>query len=143
MPITKCQRKTLEAVATWMEIRARTAEPNARWPNPADIVHSALLRRLLEGKKPTPEPPPTRFSYPDYELATGNKVEVLEVSVLPLLKDQLTVDQSTWFISKVLGEDDYEAEWRMDRDYHPDPQGRVLYRCRFWREDEKWWGMLV
>lgn len=32
----------------------------------ADIDHSSLLQRLLEGKEPLPEPPPLKYSYPDY-----------------------------------------------------------------------------
>lgn len=32
----------------------------------ADADHSALLRRLLEGKEPLPEPPPIRNAYPIY-----------------------------------------------------------------------------
>ncbi len=35
-------------------------------PTDADALHSALLRRLLSGKEPLPEPPPLRHSYPDY-----------------------------------------------------------------------------
>lgn len=32
----------------------------------ADASHSALLRRLLSGKEPLPEPPPLKHAYPDY-----------------------------------------------------------------------------
>lgn len=32
----------------------------------ADIDHSALLVRLLEGKEPLPEPPPLEHAYPVY-----------------------------------------------------------------------------
>lgn len=32
----------------------------------ADVDHSALLVRLLEGKAPLPEPPPTQHAYPVY-----------------------------------------------------------------------------
>ncbi len=35
-------------------------------PTDIDAQHSALLPRLLSGKKPLPEPPPLRHSYPDY-----------------------------------------------------------------------------
>jgi len=46
------------------------------YPTNADVDHSALLHRLLEGKKPFPNPPPKRFSYPCYALAEGEKVEI-------------------------------------------------------------------
>lgn len=38
----------------------------------ADVDHSALLIRLLEGKDPLPEPPPLRHAYPDYEAVEGD-----------------------------------------------------------------------
>jgi hypothetical protein len=32
----------------------------------ADVVHSALLHRLLRGREPLPEPPTLRHAYPVY-----------------------------------------------------------------------------
>lgn len=36
--------------------------------NTADMFHSSLLQRLLEGQPPLPLPPPKAFSYPWYSL---------------------------------------------------------------------------
>ena len=44
-----------------------------------DATHSALLARLLEGKSLLPDPPPIRFSYPDYDLAEGKAVQIHEI----------------------------------------------------------------
>jgi len=45
----------------------------------ADAIHSSLLTRLLEGKSLLPIPPPKRFSYPDYDLAEGKTVSIMEI----------------------------------------------------------------
>jgi len=48
-------------------------------PNSADVDHSSLLRRLLSGKQPLEQPPPKRYSYPDYDLAEGKEGEIREL----------------------------------------------------------------
>lgn len=45
-------------------------------PASADVDHSCLLPRLLEGKLALPKPPPIVFSRPCYPLGEGEKVEV-------------------------------------------------------------------
>lgn len=55
--------------------------------------HSALLRRLLSGKKPLEVAPPKSYSYPDYAMAEGEVVtgEMFEVG------EEVVVNQSrTW-----------------------------------------------
>lgn len=49
----------------------------------ADACHSALLNRLLEGKKHLSKPPPRRFSYPSYELGEGLPVTIQEIHDRP------------------------------------------------------------
>jgi hypothetical protein len=51
-----------------------------RYPNEHDADHSSLLRRLLSGKEALDKPPPLRHSYPDYDLAEGEEVEIMEVN---------------------------------------------------------------
>ena len=61
-------------VATWLKIGYVDKSPTF-----ADAVHSALLKRLLDGKQALPEPPPRSYSYPWYELVENgyeNRCEV-------------------------------------------------------------------
>ena len=52
----------------WLRIRADNGKPfpESLGQLEVDIDHSALLRRLLSGKEPLPQPPPLKHSYPDY-----------------------------------------------------------------------------
>jgi hypothetical protein len=80
-----------KAMATWI----RTAK---RPPTSADVDHSALLRRLLEGKPLLPKAPPLRMSYPWYELGEGQKCELRKDDVYDNLHGEpnsVVVCQST------------------------------------------------
>jgi hypothetical protein len=68
--------EAIRAVAIW--IRAWKAR-FGREPTADDVLHSALLPRLLSGKPLLETAPPLRFSRPDYALAEGEEVEVSEV----------------------------------------------------------------
>lgn len=63
-------------------------------PHYVDAYHSALLKRLLEGKKALDVPPPVRFSYPCYDLGEGKTVAVLEFHESEL--SGLVIDQCKW-----------------------------------------------
>lgn len=65
--------EAVRAVAIW--IRAWKARFDV-YPNEEDVLHSALLRRLLSGKPLLESAPPLRFSQPDYALAEGEEVEI-------------------------------------------------------------------
>lgn len=69
-------RRVVECVSQWMRIYHKN---KGKYPNDMDADHSALLRRLLSGEKPLPNPPPLRYSYPDYKLAEGEEVHVGEI----------------------------------------------------------------
>ena len=63
------QWKVVAAVIRWLEVRGKhSQELSAPWLAHlyVDALHSALLRRLLSGLEPMPEPPPLRYNYPDY-----------------------------------------------------------------------------
>lgn len=66
----------IRAVAVW--IKAWNAR-FGRDPSAEDVLHSALLPRLLSGKPLLERAPPLRFSRPAYELAEGEEVEISEL----------------------------------------------------------------
>jgi hypothetical protein len=63
-------------MAKWIRIYHQTL---CRDPTEADVWHSSLLLRLLSGKEPLDKPPPVRHSRPDYALAEGEEVRILQI----------------------------------------------------------------
>lgn len=59
-------QRITKAVSEWVRLRDRPDYTAAL--TPAEVEHSALLRRLLSGQSALPEPPPRSYSYPWYEL---------------------------------------------------------------------------
>lgn len=57
------------AVVEWITVaQSEGYEPIAGWDNAvAEIMHSALLNRLLSGKRAFVERPPVVHAYPDYD----------------------------------------------------------------------------
>ena len=77
-PLTEDQMRFVgQCVAEWIELHHVHLK---RDPTPGDAYHSALLRRLLSGKKPLPKPPPKRFAYPDYKMGEGEVCDVGEIN---------------------------------------------------------------
>jgi len=97
--------RILDCILVWLMI----CEQNGR-KFPEDLTrlriemgHSALLRRLMAGKNPLPEPPPKSFSYPWYELIENgfaNPVDVWETKgtrdAATYGDDWLFINQSRW-----------------------------------------------
>lgn len=73
--------KDIDALLRWLSIRAEHGYefPDNYYQFGADIGHSALLRRLLDGKEPLPDPPPRSFSYPWYSLIEDGEGFPMEV----------------------------------------------------------------
>jgi hypothetical protein len=96
------QKRILDCVAKWLDIKNKYRGDVTTGP---DVQHSALLRRLLEGKEPLPEPPPLMNSYPDYNAVEG------------------TAPLHPWFPSKydpLRCQLCYEGHrWERDKDIHP------------------------
>ena len=68
----------MHAVSQWLHLKERyePARPVYSLSQlSADVDHSSLLRRLLAGKEPLPEPPPRSFSYPWYEIVEQGHAE--------------------------------------------------------------------
>lgn len=66
--MTKEQNRILDCIKKWLEIREKYHSNFLSTPSQlrADIDHSALLRRLISGRAPLPDPPPLKWSYPVY-----------------------------------------------------------------------------
>ena len=61
------EREAKDLFKKWLEIRHQFECKERDFQSlVCDIDHSALLCRLFSGKKPLPEPPPIKNSYPDY-----------------------------------------------------------------------------
>lgn len=111
------QIKTLEAVCTWIETAAKAGVDvfkGGPMQFRANMWHSSLLNRLLSGRQPLAEPPPIRYSYPNYELAEGQEciVGVHRVWTIASLRraeeagigeesKTITIDQSVWEVVEV------------------------------------------
>lgn len=83
---TEEESRVVCAVLRWLEVRAKEVpdEYGADWLENIenDAWHSALLRRLLDGKEPTEKRPPTLHSYPFYpEDCSTEHAEFEEVQV--------------------------------------------------------------
>jgi hypothetical protein len=92
----------------------------------ADIDHSALLRRLLDGERPFKYPPPRSFSYPWYEVMDGKEHSVMEVWVDSQgLAEYVVINQSRWNILRKEG-NTYIIQ-----------QGRDPTEWKLWRRPEE------
>lgn len=113
--------KDIDALVRWLNIRAQHGYEFSRdqYQFFADIDHSALLRRLLEGKEPLPEPPPRSFSYPWYSViedGEGSPIEVWE-SPPKLFRDYpaLIIDQFDWKILEKISDTEWIATYAYGR----------------------------
>jgi len=92
----------------------------------ADIDHSSLLRRLLEGKPIYKKAPPRAFSYPWYELLDTGTAEFADISLWELQAsadwkrgakvdfktDRLVmINQSVWGLESVISENEIIATY--------------------------------
>jgi len=123
--MTDEQREVLEKVKQWLAVRIEhqnaPQEVKDVWQQlTADIDHSALLGRLLEGKEPFDIPPPLSYSYPWYTLIEDGFAEGgFEVGIhpdgLPSLQLQFPIAhiaQGIWRIAKTVEEGkEYIVEW--------------------------------
>ncbi len=122
---TEEQTKILEAVCRWIEAAA-AAGVDVFQGGPtqfrANMWHSSLLARLLQGKEPLPEPPPLAYSYPNYSLAEGEECVVGCAAVwtvaslkkaeeLEAKSSTLTIDQSVWEVVEQPNPDEAIVRW--------------------------------
>lgn len=92
------ERELVHAVVEWIKT-ARKAYGNPEWiPYPADIDHSALLNRLMDGKAPLPYAPTRSFSYPWYDLYDKPMEDQYVVDFHIRDDDVAIINQSAWNI---------------------------------------------
>lgn len=75
-PLTEEQAADLRDC--WMEwIRIRTENGKPEFPTSSDVYKGCLLGRMtMQGKPPLPDPPPTSYSAPWYELIEKNGADL-------------------------------------------------------------------
>ena len=110
----------------WWSLRAEYARPVA---SSADVTKSCLLARMLMGKDPLPDPPPTWHSSPWYELIEDGEA-VINVHFVTRLGEGLT---AAWVIAGC-------SDWR-ERQVIIEEQSYVLrrvHRHTGLEMDEEW-----
>jgi hypothetical protein len=125
------QDAIIQALRDWISVaQAAGYKPIVDWDNAlAEVSHSALLHRLLDGKHPHATPPPVAFSYPWHELVEHGRDVHCEVSFYPegVLGRQgptIVINQGLWRVLERKGE-----EFVVTHDRTPGQQWRV------WRPD--------
>ena len=110
------QRKACRAVVRWLQIRGKWNEDyNAEWlfSLDVDMDHSALLGRLLDGKKLLAFPPPRAYSYPWYQLAEKGHCLDLRIHFHALNdKNYVGIEQTLWEILERIDERTYIVKYR-------------------------------
>ncbi len=102
-------------VLRWLAIRERNNIPPAGrvFQLEDDIVHSKLLRRLIEGKEPLPDPPPDSFGNPWYELGETGESEAVEVQeILWAEQHYVLINQSIWKVVERVSEIERRVQYQ-------------------------------
>lgn len=104
----------LSALYTWIEVRQNLGKgfPSGLLTLRCDLDHSALFRRLLEGKAPLSEPAPRAMSYPWYNLiedGVGYPSDVWRSTTLE--KDEIVIEQLAWKVLETISEEEDHEEW--------------------------------
>ncbi len=96
MDLTPEQRRTLDSLCAWLEIRSAAGHSFPENVNELreSFEHSALFRRLLAGEGALPEPPPLSFGQPWYELGEQG----FAMCEVRREFDQLLINATPWAI---------------------------------------------
>ena len=86
-------------------------DPDQMW---ADMTHSSLLSRILNGKEPLPTPPPRAYAYPWYSLIEDGKAEISDVH---FHKDagyqgEVIICQSGWKVAEKRSDAEYLLQYQ-------------------------------
>jgi hypothetical protein len=115
----------------WIQVRAQNGHtvPDFLPGLEGDIYHSHLLRRLLTGKEPLPNPPPESFGQGWYELLETGRAHNVEVRNWEWAPDvKISINQGIWTIVQKNSESDFVVSYR---------QGGELFNLRR-QEDGAW-----
>ena len=109
------RKQIAQSVVSWLTILVLEGRryQNRLHRMSVDLDHSALLRRLLEGKPPLPVPPPSSYGYPWYELVDNGFAEPTDVRVRS--SEELSINQFPWRIRECRG----PLEWLVSYDRDP------------------------
>lgn len=86
----------IECFSEWAQLRGDSLHDCPDFEQlSADIEHSSLLHRLLNGNLPLEDTPPLRYGYPDYALGRGEQVRIFELMTIEEGSDKgmVIVDQ--------------------------------------------------
>lgn len=90
----------------------------------ADIHHSALLERMIDGEEPLDLPPPLNNGYPWYSLVENGEAEAYEaVEIERGGKKYLIIDQDFWEIVETVSQEEWvvkhknmpETKWEVKK----------------------------
>jgi len=127
LPPTKTRPWTVQCIIDWLKVRENEGKnfPCSVIELEHEIDHSALLRRLIEGKTALPEPPPLSHGYPWYALMDEGEAEPYDVWEADDRTNEtfgfkaLVVDQYPWRILDKPAADNFivtygssERKWR-------------------------------
>lgn len=109
--MTAAQRILAEDTLRWIRICRREGycvDKDDGLPTDADLWHSSLLGRLIDGKEPLSAPPPLLNSYPCYALAEGDAVTVRDGYERPKLAPEcLLLGGALWRIIERVRPDEW------------------------------------
>lgn len=102
----------IEKLFRWLEIREQNGLPfpTSLLTFQIDATKSSLLRRILNGDEPLPEPPPCSFSYPWYYLVENGSAQSSDVWIENEIlqpKTALIINQFIWEVKERTSEDEF------------------------------------
>lgn len=123
-PTTKPRPWTLQCIIDWLRVREKEGKffPTSVIEFEQEIDNSALLRRLIEGKHPFPEPPPLSYGNPWYRLMEDGCAESRDVWVgddktkETFGFDVLIIDQFPWRILEKASPDSFVITYGTSKD---------------------------
>ena len=131
--MTPEQRKTIEAVAAWLEIRTRAGFLIDHPVSAADFLATAdgcgLLPRLLDGLPPLPEAPPKSFGQPWYAIVEDGRadrvlVQEVDEELARQYPSHILINGCPWLVIERAETESYLVSW------HPDGQLYWLARTK-------------
>jgi hypothetical protein len=99
----------------WIAIREENGHPVPPYLSAmeGDLFHSPLLRRLIEGKDPLPQPPPESCGEPWYELVETGRGIASDVRPWRWAPDEkIAIDNGIWTILEKCSETEYVVAYR-------------------------------